>query len=361
MARFQNGVLGMVQEADLLQTGFMVSRPNDPLEGLFTDQQTDNLVAEWYTIASKYQIPQMAQFHAFDTISQKAERAPIDERNVEKGLIKVKRNTSEMLRQLMHRGITQESEMYRLVMRDEVADLADQVVTRAKVARHELMATGTVTIKENNVDLTVDYGVPANHKNLAFDTGNGATKDPLTQLQEIVDAASDEGVELNGMVCARSFLTALRKNSVVMKAINGNASDGVLVRNSALTQFLADEFGITQIVVDDLKYAEPWTELDAENRPKVTTHRYYPANKVTFFGTVNGMRLGTGLWGQPPEVEIANFAQVSQSSESPFVYITQWADKDPAVLWTKASALYMPVLYAPQSLFIATVTNTPGA
>ena len=132
---------------------------------------------------------------------------------------------------------------------------------------------------------------------------------------------------------------------------------------NAVAEDLAKQFNTKRelVIVDDLKYAEPWSQLDSDNRPIVTTHRYFPANKVTFFGAVNGMRLGTGLWGAPPEVEIANFAQVSQSTESPFVYMTQWAETDPAVLWTKASALYMPVLYAPQSLFIATVTETPGA
>ena len=120
MAKFLNGVLGLARPADLLETGMTVTRPNDPLEGLFTDQQTDNLVAEWYTVASKYQIPQMAQFHAFDTIAQKAERAPIDERNIEKGLIKVKRNTSELLRQLILRGISNEEELYRLVLRENI-------------------------------------------------------------------------------------------------------------------------------------------------------------------------------------------------------------------------------------------------
>lgn len=360
MAKFLNGVLGLARPADLLETGMTVTRPNDPLEGLFTDQQTDNLVAEWYTVASKYQIPQMAQFHAFDAISQKAERAPIDERNIEKGLIKVKRNTSELLRQLIHRGISNEEVLYRLVMRDEVADLADQVVTRAKVARAELMASGVVTIKENGYEGTVDYGVPAAQKALTIDVGDGAAKDVITQLQEVVDAASDAGVELNGIVCSRKFLTKLRQNAAVQKAINGNNSEGVLIRNTALAQFLADEFGITTVITDDMKYALPW-DVGADGRPTVTTKRYFPDTKVTFFGTVNGMRLGTGLWGAPPEVEIANFAQVSASTESPFVYITQWAEKDPAVVWTKASALYMPVLYAPQSLFIATITETPGA
>ncbi len=92
MEFFQN-VLGMVTEPDLLTTGFNVTRPNDPIDGLFDDELTDNLVARWNYIANEFQIPQMAQFHAFDTVAQKSVRAPIDQRNIEKGLIKVKRNT----------------------------------------------------------------------------------------------------------------------------------------------------------------------------------------------------------------------------------------------------------------------------
>ena len=179
MANFINGVLGLVSEADLLQTGMTVARPNDPLEGLFTDQQTDNLVATWHTLASEYQISQMAQFHAFDTIAQKSERAPIDEHNIEKGLIKVKRNTSELLRQLMGRGVNVESQLYDYVTDDNAA-LADQVVTAAKVARAELLATGQVTIKENNLDLTVDYGVPA--ANTAYTLNLNVAADILKRI-----------------------------------------------------------------------------------------------------------------------------------------------------------------------------------
>ena len=101
MAKFINETLGMVNPKDFLSTGFQnVARPNDPLEGLFTDERTDNLVASYYTMQSQYNIPQMAQFHAFDVPAQKSIPAPIDEHNVEKGLIKVKRSTTELLRQL---------------------------------------------------------------------------------------------------------------------------------------------------------------------------------------------------------------------------------------------------------------------
>ena len=50
--------------------------------------------------------------------------------------------------------------------------------------------------------------------------------------------------------------------------------------------------------------------------------------------------------------------KVEGSSVSPYVYVSQYVENDPAVLWTKASALYMPVLYNPSSLYIATATET---
>ena len=69
-------------------------------------------------------------------------------------------------------------------------------------------------------------------------------------------------------------------------------------------------------------------------------------------------RMGIGLWGNPPEEDAARFMEVNQSSESPYVYISQWMENDPAVLWTKASGLFIPVLYNPGSLYIATVEET---
>lgn len=360
MPNFINKTLGMVNPADTLTTGFQnVARPNDPLEGLFTDETTPNLVATYHTMASEYSIPQMAQFHAFDTEAQKSIPAPIDEHNVEKGLIKVKRNTSELLRQLTGRGVTAEPELYNAVM-DFAGDLSNQVVTRAKVARAELLATGKVTIKENNVNVTVDYGVPAANLAKTLDLGEGAAKSVPEQLQELVDGAADKGVTLTGLICARSTLTKMRANSTVQRVINGVNMEGVLVTNAQLRDWLEDEYGITTVITDDLSYSLPY-KMGADGRPVVTQKRYFPKNKVTFFGTANGMRLGAGLWGVPPEVDLAAYYEGGVESRDTYVYISQWSTEDPAVLWTKASALFMPVLFNPNSLYVATVTETPGA
>lgn len=354
---WENNVLGFVPRTDWLDIPFQINRPGDPADALFGDQKTANLVAEWESIASEYQIPVMAQFHGFDTESQTTFRVPIDTHNIEKGLIKVKINQSERMRALLRSGVQGDTALYDYVINDGVR-LAEQVVTRTKVAKNELLATGQITINENNLSLTVDYGVPADNKAYTLDVGAGAATDILDQIQAIIDAANAQGVIITGMYTSRKMISKLRANATIQKAINGNIGAGALVRKSAFDDFMNEEFGITQIIENDLTYGASAT-IDQYGRPSITTSRYYPANKITFFAANMGGKLGAGLWGDSPEADVAQLLDVSASGVSPFVYITQWTEKDPAVLWTKASALFMPVLYNPNSLFIATVSETP--
>ncbi len=293
----------------------------------------------------------MAQFHGFDTEAQKTFRIPIDTHNIEKGLIKVKINQSERLRALNRAGVQGDDRLYDYVLNDGIR-LADQVITRTKVAKNELMATGKVTIKENNLDLTVDYGVPEAQTSYSLDLSDNA--DIPSQLQAIIDDATDKGVILTGMMTATKNLTKMRNNAVLQKAINGNIGAGALLTRSELETYLSDEFGLDTIVTNDLTYGAD-AVIGADGRPVVTQKKYFPQNKVTFFATNPGVRLGTGLWGDSPEADAAGFYDVGGSSVSPYVYIMQWMETDPTVLWTKASSLFMPVLYNPNSLWIATV------
>lgn len=351
--KWEDNIFGKVRNEDWLDVGAQVpTRQNDPIDGLFGDLKTDNLVAKWESIATEYSIPVMAQFHGFDTEANTTFRIPIDTKSIEKGLIKVKLNQSERMRALLRSGVQGDQALYNYVLDDGIR-LADQVVTRTKVAKNELMATGSVTIKENNLDLTVDYGVPDAHTAYTLDLD--ADADIAGQIQSIIDDAEDAGVTISGMMTCRKNITKMRKNAALQTAINGNVGAGALISRPALEAYLETEFGIGTIVTNDLKYGSS-AEIDASTgRPTITTNRYFPENKVTFFATNPGGRLGIGLWGDSPEVDAARFYSVGTNEVSPYVYIMQWMETDPAVLWTKASSLFMPVLYNPNSLYIATV------
>lgn len=352
---YENGIFGLVPESEWLNVGFNVTRQNDPIDGLFGDEKSDNMVARWQTIANEYQVPMMAEFHGFDTEAQQTFRVPVDNHYIEKGLIKVKINQSELMRQYTRSGI-QNEQMADYILNDGIR-LAEQVFTRTKVAKNELMATGKVTIKENGLDLTVDYGVPAAQTAYEFDLTQD--EDVASQIQAVIDDATAKGITINGMMTSKQNLTKIRNNKFIQIAINGVNAQGAIVKRAALEDYLESEFGISTIVTNDLTYGSE-AEIDpSTGRPTITTKRYYPANKITFFATNPSGRLGTGLWGNPPEVDINGLgARVgAQGAVSPYVFVTQYAEKDPAVIWTKASGLFMPVLYNPNSLFIATVVN----
>ena len=357
MPRFENNVLGLVPAEEWLDIPFEVNRPDDPIDQLFGDVKTDNIVAYWESIAAEYQVPLMAQFHGFDTEAQKTFRIPVDTHNIEKGLIKVKIDQSERMRALIRSGV-QNEQLYDYVINDGIR-LAEQVITRTKVAKNELMATGQVTIKENNLDLTIDYGVPAAQKGLSIDFGRGASAPVDEQLEALVSTALDDGNTLNGFMTSRAVLNMLRKDAKIQKAVNGANMVGQLVSNSDLRAYLSEEYGFDMVLTNDNTYGLPGTETNG--RPHVTATRLFPKNGITFFATPNGgAKLGDGLWGDPPETDAGVDMNATASTQSPYVYISQWAEKDPAVLWTKASTLFIPVLYNPNSLYIATATSTPG-
>lgn len=350
--KWENNIFGLVPREEWINTGFTVTRPNDPIDGLFGDEKTNNIVASWQTIADEYQLSTMAEFHGFDTQTRTTFRIPVDTHNIEKGLIKVKINQSERMRALMRAGV-QNAEMLDYVIRDGVR-LADQVVTRTKVAKNELLATGKVTIKENNLDLTVDYGVPSEQTGYTFKVSDD--DDIPAQFQQIIDDALEKGVTITGMVTSRKMLSKIRSSQSIQKAINGYLGAGAIVSTGAFNDFMSSEYGINTIITNDTNYGIE-NGIGADGRPNIEKKRYYPENKITFFSPNQGGRLGVGLWGDPPEVDIISPGETATSSESQYVYIMQYNETDPAVLWTKASALFIPVLYNPSSIWIATLAE----
>ena len=353
---WEDGILGKIPNAEWLNVPFDVRRQTDPADMLFGDEKTDNLTASWQTINAMYQIPEMAQFHAFDTIAGTTYRVPVDNHHIEKGLIKVKINQSERLQALKNSGVRPD-DLFRYVI-DDAMRLSEQVTTRTKVAKNEVLATGKFTIKENNLNLTVDYGVSADQTAYEIDFAKGA--DVPAQIQEIIDDASDMGITLTGIYTSKRNLSKMRSHESVQKSINGVNSVGAMVSNTQLTAYLADEFGITQIITNDNVYNADNNKIGTDGRPIITTKRYYPADKMTFFSTTSNGRIGTGLWGDPPEA-LNPLMSTTTTGTSPYIYITQWTENDPAVLWTKASGLFVPVIYNPSSLFIATTKNSDNS
>lgn len=355
---WNNGVNGMLSEAEWLNFPFNPTRPNEPIDQLFADEQSDNLKARWASLSAQQLVPKMAKYHAFDTEANKTVRPVLSNHEIEKGLIKVKINTSESLLEAMQAGVTVPDRLLDYVFND-ARTLAEQVKTRTLVAKYEIMATGKVTIGENNLSLTIDYGMSADQKGFTIDVGSSG--DPFGAIQNVIDAAKAKGVVINGMMTSSKNITKMRQNAKVQVAINGSVGSGATVRRSLFLEYLATEFGIEQVVEADGLYNPDNEAFTASTSvASLSTLRYFPENKITFFATMPNGRVGAGLWGVPPAV-LNKFISTQGSSEGRYIYIDQWTERDPDVLWTRASAVFIPILVNPDSLFIADVITGDGA
>jgi hypothetical protein len=193
--------------------------------------------------------------------------------------------------------------------------------------------------------------VPQAHKALTLDFGAGAAKTIPEQILDIAELADGKGATINGMYMSKRTLLKLRQNKDIQKMLGGAMMVGAIISQAALENWLSTEYGINKVLLNDYQYSLP-LKKGADGKPETTMRRYYPADKVTFFAATGvGGHVGTGIWGDPPELDVQRLLQsVGASAVHPYVYITQWADHDPSVLWTKASTLFIPVLYNPNSL-----------
>lgn len=117
---------------------------------LMPDMKTRNIMAEYLVQAAGTSLPVMATIHALDTEAEIGSRATLDKVEVKKFLIKQKINTTESLRQYTDYGAYTDDELINYIMND-AARMAEAVKTRTEAAKMEVLSSGKMLIKENNV------------------------------------------------------------------------------------------------------------------------------------------------------------------------------------------------------------------
>ena len=321
-----------------------IARPNLMGDTLFPDRKTENLVAEFRRVAADGKLPVMANVHAFDVEARIGVRPSWEEVKVEKLLIKEKINLSERLRLLKSAGVNANDAILRYVF-DDMARLASNVKTRTEVAKMELIGTGQVTINENNLSLTVDYGFTSADKDTA--DWSDASADILGDIQGWVDTMIENGQPADTIVTTTKVLRCISKNVAIIGAIYGlNAK---LVSQAQIQTLFAELFGINRILINDAKYQT----LGATGA--LTKVRYLDESAFTLISSANGAA-GVGLWGVSPEEEA--LGQYTAKSANQFITLTKWATEDPVAVWTKATGVFVPVLPYSNSMFFVTVTTS---
>lgn len=325
-------VLESITEEERLNfsQSFDVKRPG-VLDTIFPDTKTQYLKAEYYRLMSGQRLPEVAFVHALDTESEIGTRPGFEKVLTEKLFIKRKINQSERLRQAIENGVPDNEALKNFVF-DDAANLFESVVARANVMKGQFLSTGAVTVKENHVNMGIDYGVPTTAK---VTLTNWATPeaDIMGDIQKMVTVAEDNGYVVNKALTSLKMINYMRNNTAMQTAVLGAANKRLLTKQE-LANLLMQEYAIT---IDRCDEKFRFRKADGS----LETGRYFKEDVFTLYEADANGSFGTGLWGvTPEELEYRQFIQEENRS---FVTLSMWATQDPVAVWTKASGMFVPV------------------
>lgn len=337
-----------VEERLSFAQNFAVARPT-VLDTIFPDIKTQHFKAEYYRLMQGQNLPTPAFVHALDTEAHIGTRPTFEKVLTEKLFIKEKINQSEQLQMYITNGVPDDDGLIKWVF-DDMGRLAESVVTRTKIAKGNLMSTGIMKIKENNLDMAIDFGIPAEQK-IVFGDWSDPEYDIFSDIQKAIKILKDQGKIANRMLTSDTQIQRMRKNRSMQIAIYGSTNVGKLVTMAELQRMLQEEFKFQAISCDEM-FA--YIKSDGSKANK----RYFDEDKVTFYTADVSGSAGIGLWGPTPEE--AEYTAFQEALEKMFVTVTMWSTQDPVAKWTKASGMFIPVLPDPYGIVIATVVIGSG-
>lgn len=325
-------VLESITEEERLNfsQSFDVKRPGI-LDTIFPDVKTQYLKAEYYRLMAGQRLPEVAFVHALDTEAEIGTRPGFEKVLTEKLFIKRKINQSERLQQAIENGVPDNEALKNFVF-DDAANLFEGVVARANVMKGQFLSTGAVKVKENSVDLNIDYGVPAGAK-VTLTDWSSPDADIMGDIQKMVDVAENNGYVVNKALTSLKMINYMRNNTAMQTAVLGAANKRLLTKQE-LANLLMQEYAIT---IDRCDEKFRFRKADGS----LKTGRYFKEDVFTLYEADANGSFGTGLWGvTPEELEYRQFIQEENRS---FVTLSMWATQDPVAVWTKASGMFVPV------------------
>ena len=325
-------VLETITEEERLNfsQSFDVKRPGI-LGTIFPDTKTQYLKAEYYRLMAGQRLPEVAFVHALDTEAEIGSRPGFEKVLTEKLFIKRKINQSERLQQAIENGVPDDNNLKKFVF-DDAANLFEGVVARANVMKGQFLSAGIVKIKENHVDMSIDYGVTSDAKVTLTDWSK-PDADIMGDISKMVAIAEDNGYVVNKALTSLKMINYMRNNTAMQTAVLGAANKRLLTKQE-LTNLLMQEYGITIDRCDE-KYR--YRKADGT----LKTGRYFKEDVFTLYEANANGSFGSGLWGVTPEE--TEYRQFIQEENRSFVTLSMWATPDPVAVWTKASGMFVPV------------------
>lgn len=293
-----------------------------------------------------------AQFRSYDTESLIGRRQGLNRVTGELPPISIKTRLSEY-DQLRTKNAALDSsneEVIRSILNDGLKN-ARSIEARMEFARGDALSNGSVTINENGLTATVSFGRASGMSVTAATLwSTTATADPFGDLDTWRNAyVAQNGVEPGAILMSRSTLALMRRCANVAKAVFPSAANvPTLLSQQAIGDAL-DAFGLPPLYV---YYAQA-------NTYGGTATAVLPANKVFLLPApvspddYEGTQLGATMWGTTAESQLPEYG--IEDADQPGIVVGTYHEPDPVGLWTKATAIGLPILANPNLAMAAAV------
>lgn len=327
----QNEVLSYVRD-----------REYKPLLGetLFPERKQPSLKLDQLSGGSR--IPIAASIHDFDTEAEIGSRIA-NKQELELSLIKRKIQLKETDIIALENPRTPAEQAYLVgQVYNDIDSLVQGVRARVEAMRMEVLAAGQVTVKENGLNFTLDYHVPAEHKEALTGTNvwTNENSDPLADIERWIDALDTKPTRA---LTSRKIYRALATHPKIIAAIFGKDSGRVV------SQADLDAFMETHSYPVIRTYDEKYKVQQADGT--YTTKKYFPENKFAMF---NDDLLGETLYGPTAEeTRLTRDPAVDTTLVSNVLASVYDETRDPVGTWTKAVATALPSFAAADEVFQA--------
>lgn len=224
-----------------------------------------------------------------------------------------------------------------------------EVAARIELARGDAVVNGSVTIDENEVIASIDFGRNAGHSVTAAILWSVlASATPLSDLLAWIDVyIATNGVPPEALVFSRTVLGYLMRNAEIRALASTVNGTPALVSLQTLRDIFTAH-GLPDFYIVDTQVA-----VDG------AATRIIPANVVLMLpapvdpNDEAGTQLGSTMWGTTAESLDPSYGLAE--GDEPGIVAGVYSTEDPIALWTKAAAISVPVMANPDLSFKAVV------
>lgn len=308
-------------------------------EELFPEVKRQSLEFDMLTNGSK--TPVIASVHGFDTESEIGQREA-EKKAIELALIKRKMQLKEKEIIALESPRNEAEKAY--LMKNVYSDfdsLVESIRARIEVMRMEIVSKGKITLNENNLNATIDFGVPDANKaaNVNWASADSNPINDMITWKNQLDSAPTR------VLTSTKILSKILANKNVVNALFGKDSTRIATVGE-LNNYL-EQLGLPKIYTYDNKYRK----LEANGT--YTKHRYFPENA---FVMMPGEPLGETIYGPTAEeIRLQRDPSVDIRTVGKILAMMYEEGKDPVSTWEKAVATALPALKCADELFQATI------